>query len=145
EVYPPDRTQSPLTPAVVARLRALAAENPRLAPDMFAKLGASATVNRNFMRCFAGAQVELDGRAHLRETIAHFNGARASEGWRDPFRRQSRCATVGWSAERAMSGNPSPLAEEIRATDARFALVMYGTNDIELGRPVQYAEQMLRL
>ena len=139
ETYPHGTTQSPLTPGVAAHLRELASRAERSA-NVFSKVGASATVNRNFLRCFAGADVDLAGREHLRDTIAFFN-----RGSPNPFLRQSESATVGWHAGRAVWGSPSPLADEIRHADPRFAVVMYGTNDIELDRPLQYAELMTRL
>jgi len=139
ETYPHGRTQSPLTTAVAARLREIAARGERN-PRVFSKVGASATVNRNYLRCFAGDDVDLAGREHLRETLEHF---RAGEP--DPFRRVSDSATVGWHAGRAVWGRPAPINLEIRHADPRFAVVMYGTNDIELGRPEQYAELLLRL
>lgn len=139
ETYPHGTTQSPLTPSVAAHLRELM-ERGDLEDDVFSKIGASATVNRNFLRCFAGPNVDLAGREHLRDTLEHFDG-----GSPNPFRRRSESATVGWHAGRAVWGSPSPLAEEVRHADPRFGVVMYGTNDIELGRPLQYAELMTRL
>ena len=139
ETYPHGRTQSPLTTAVAARLRAIAARGERN-PHVFSKVGASATVNRNYLRCFAGDDVDLAGRDHLRATLEHFRA-----GQPNPFLRRSEAATVGWHAGRAVWGRHPPLNLEVRHVDPRFAVVMYGTNDIELGRPEQYAELMLRL
>lgn len=137
--YPDGITQSPLTPTVAARLREIASHGD-LNANVFSKIGASATVNRNFMRCFGGPNVDLAGRDHLAETVAFFDGGRP-----DPYRRQSLSATEGWHAGRAVWGSPAPLAEEVRDADPRFAVVMYGTNDIELNRPLMYAELMTRL
>lgn len=139
ETYPVGTTQSPMTPSVAAHLRELM-ERGDLEPNVFSKVGASATVNRNFLRCFAGPNVDLAGRDHLRDTLEHFR-----RGSPNPFLRQSESATVGWHAGRAVWGSPSPLADEVRRADPRFAVVMYGTNDIELNRPLQYAELMTRL
>lgn len=140
-VYPHDGGLSPITRSVAARIRAIAARNDSMHDDRFSKIGASATVNRNFMRCFAGDHVRLGQHTELAASIAHFN--RAS---RRSFRRQSLAATVGWHAGRAVwGGERSPLAQEIRDHDPRFALVMYGTNDLELNRPTLYASLMHRL
>lgn len=139
-VYPADRTQSPITPTVANSLRAIA-ERGDLDARVFAKIGASATVNRNFLRCFARPEVELAGRDHLAETIRFFNEAPHV----NPFQRRSESATVGWHAGRAIWGRPPPAVREVRDLQARFAVVMYGTNDMELGRPVQYARLMSQL
>lgn len=139
ETYPDGTTHSPLTPRVVAHLRELA-QHGDLHPNVFSKIGASATVNRNFLRCFSGPHVNLAGREHLRETLEAFDAGRPN-----PFLRESESATVGWHAGRAVWGEHPPLAREVRAADPRFAVVMYGTNDIELNRPLLYAELMTRL
>lgn len=137
--YPADRDQSPLTPWIADRLRAIADRAPR-APDVFAKVGDSVTVSRAFMHCFAGDAVDLDGRDALWATIEHF--AEGDAGGGDPFRRVSEAATVGWSAGAVLQGAPTPLDVEFDALDPRFAVVMFGTNDIQ-GRDVdRYAIQM---
>lgn len=140
EIYPYGQTLSPLTPAVARRIRAIASRNDDLHDDRFAKVGASATVNRNYLRCLAGSHVRLGEHGSLRAALSHFNGASMN-----PFRRQSLSATVGWHAGRAVWGNPPPLAQEVRASDPRFAVVMYGTNDLELNRPELYGRLLLRL
>jgi len=139
-IYPTGQTQSPLTPAVVRRLRALT-ERSDLDDDEFMKVGASATVNRNFLRCFSGPRVEWGPHEELETTRAFFD----HDGGHNPFLRDSLSATVGWHAGRAIWGDPPPMVQEARETDARFAIVMYGTNDIELGRPHLYASLMGRL
>jgi hypothetical protein len=145
ERYPVTRTHSPITPAVAARLRDIAARS-ALRSNVFAKVGASATVNRNYLRCFAGPHVDLGGRAHLEGTLRHFNRAADTPGWTNPFRRVSEAAGVGWNAWTAVRGGASsPVAREVRAIDPRFALATYGTNDLELRRPVRYARLMNRV
>ncbi|MCB9598380.1 MAG: SGNH/GDSL hydrolase family protein [Sandaracinaceae bacterium] len=138
--YPRGSPHSPITPAVAARLRALL-ETGDGHPDVFVKVGASATVNRNFLRCFAGPNVDLADHDELSTTLRFFNESEHA----DSFLRRSRSATVGWHAGRAVWGSPPPLVREVRDLDPRFAIVMYGTNDIELERPQLYASLMLRL
>ncbi|MCC7539208.1 MAG: SGNH/GDSL hydrolase family protein [Deltaproteobacteria bacterium] len=143
-LYPPDRTLSPITDDVATQLRAIAARAaPDLQEDVFAKVGASSTVSSSFMRCFAGSSVELAGRDALRPTVEHFLAGDAAGT--DPYRRESVAATVGWSAWAALEGDPSPLEQEIAAIRPRFALVMYGTNDIQSRDIDRYAENMLDL
>ncbi|MGK0360711.1 MAG: hypothetical protein ACI9U2_003025 [Bradymonadia bacterium] len=133
---------SPLTPSVRDGLRAIAALGPGLADDVFAKIGDSLTVSAAFMHCFGRADdaIRLDGRDQLWDTITHFRGGRA--GNTNPFRRESVAATVGWSASSAYTGNPSPIDTELRALDPRFAVVMFGSNDIQRRNIDSYAEQM---
>lgn len=140
--YPAGRTQSPLTPAVAAHLRAIADRAPRQ-PDVFSKIGASSTVSTAFLHCFAGDAIHLDGRDALRPTIDHFLTGDADGT--DPYTRQSLSATVGWSARNALAGDPSPLQQEIDATDPRFAIVMYGTNDIQRRDIDGYASDLFTL
>ena len=69
--YPAGRTQSPLTPFVVENLRAVRARADDLQDDVFAKVGASSTVSTSFVHCFAGDDVDLDGR-ELEGTVSFF-------------------------------------------------------------------------
>lgn len=137
--YLAGRLHSPLTASVRDGLRAIAADANRTA-NSFAKIGDSLTVSGAFMRCFSGADalIDLDGRDDLWDAIEHFRSARI-----DPFRRESAAATVGWSASSALNGNPSPIRTELMALDPQFAVVMFGTNDIQRRNIVSYAEQML--
>lgn len=132
---------APLTPDVVAHLRAVVARAPDRRDDVFIKVGDSATVNRGFMRCLARPdEVSFGEHAELAETAAFFRGGNA--GGIDPYRRDSRAAKVGWSAHNALKGSPSPLMREVWAASPRFALVMFGTNDIEMNRPEVFADRM---
>ena len=130
-LYPTTRKHSPITPFVVQQLKKVLKASTRK-DRVFAKIGNSITVSKNFMHCFAGAgsNVDLAGRSHLASTITHFKTDLGSG--KTPFDRQSLSATVGWSATKALSGAPSPMAQEIKAISPRFAVVMYGSNDIQL-------------
>ncbi|MCA9658805.1 MAG: SGNH/GDSL hydrolase family protein, partial [Myxococcales bacterium] len=142
EFYPSDRTHSPITPYVAASIAAIAEAAPRR-DDVFSKIGASSTESVNFMYCFADdAKIDLGGRDHLWETIDTF---RAEVDQTTSFDRASLCAVKGWSTITAISGDPSPLQLEIDAADPRFAVVMYGTNDIQLGSAHNFGAAMLTL
>jgi hypothetical protein len=123
ERYPEDRTQSPLTPYVVEWLADVAAADPTLGDDLFAKVGDSITVSRSFLACFAGDAIDLGGRDSLWDTVLFFRDGGS-------FDRESLCAEVGRSASWALAGDPSPLEQELDEAGPRFAVVMYGTNDI---------------
>jgi hypothetical protein len=140
--YPANRLVSPITPHVVANLEAIRDRAPR-ADDVFAKVGASSTVSTSFMRCFAGANVDLAGDDALQSTIDHFLDGDA--GGADPYTRDSEAAVVGWSARNVIAGDPSALEIELGAINPRFALVMYGTNDIQNRNIDRYADALLTL
>ena len=140
--YPAGRTQSPLTPFVVENLRAVRARADDLQDDVFAKVGASSTVSTSFVHCFAGDDVDLDGR-ELEGTVSFF--AEGDAGGTSPYTRESLAATVGWHAGRALDGDPSPLEQEVEAIRPGWAVVMYGTNDINIVTLEDYAENMLDL
>jgi hypothetical protein len=143
---PPWRPDAPvvLPPQVEAHVREVAARVPRRHDAVFIKVGDSATVNRAFMRCLSDDdELWLDGRDELRPTIERIRAARVPGG--DSFARDSEAAAVGWSAHLVLRGAPSHLAEEVRATNPRFALVMFGSNDVELGRIARFGTRMTAL
>jgi hypothetical protein len=110
---------------------------------VFSKVGASNTVNTNFLHCFGGTSVDLGGRDALRSTLDHFRAGAA--GGTDPYRRTSLAATVGWSAWAAVTGTPSPLQRELDAVDPRYAVVMFGTNDIQTRDLHRHGQSLLDL
>lgn len=139
-LYPPDRLVSPLTPHQVQRLRAVLAQGPAREDRVFAKVGASATASNRFLHCFSGPDVDLGGRGALAATIAWFRA-----GVPDPFARVSLAAVPGRTAGWALAGDPSPVDQELSALNPRFALVMFGTNDLQLRDLDAYAGHMLSL
>ena len=146
--YLADAVHSPLTPYVAANLRAIAASAARQ-DDVFMKVGASSTVNTNTLTCFASpGEVELDGRDALQATIDHFVMGDAAGS--TPFDRATEAALSGRSAGWALDGDPSPLEREIAAINPRFALIHYGTNDMQLGTSYRsalypFADRFLQL
>jgi lysophospholipase L1-like esterase len=142
-LYPADRDDSPITPSVRENLRVIAAKRADFNDDVFAKIGDSNTVNTAFMSCFAAGAVDLGGRVALNPTINFFRGGDA--GQTTPYDRVSLAATVGWSASGALAGDPNPIDQELAAISPRFALVMFGTNDIQARQLYSYADQMLAI
>jgi len=141
-VYPAERDHSPIGPTLAAQWQAIARATPRR-EDVFSKIGDSITVGAGFLHCFAGDGVRLDGRAALQPTIDRFRAGEA--GGSTPFDRTSLAATVGWSVQSALRGMPSPVERELSAIQPRFAIVMFGTNDIENDNPSSYGDQMRTL
>lgn len=137
----PRQTYSPITPFVAANLRAIAArawKNDRA----FSKIGDSVTVSTSFMRCFAGGAVNWGHQGELEATRRHFDVPLVVDG-QSPYARTSLCATVGWPAFMALAGSPAALDREIAAVAPRFALLMYGSNDIGWDNIDGYANDML--
>ena len=141
--YPIGRAHSPMTPSVVTAMRTIASRGPSMRDDVFAKVGDSITVSQGFLRCFDEPSVDLAGRDGLMASLSYFRDGDAAGT--SPFARASESAVVGWSAYHAVRGDPPPVTREVMAIAPRFALVMYGTNDIGLGNIAQYGESMLTL
>lgn len=150
--YPRARTQGPITSEMVARWATAAARAPSRKADVFSKIGDSQTVNAGFMHCFSDAGVNLAGRVEpldtargsqgLADTITYF--LRSDRG-KLTFDRESLSAKVGARSTWALGG---PLASEVDATQARFAVVLYGGNDImdaPTGGIFTYAKNMFSI
>ena len=130
---------SALTPSVVANLRAIAARAER-DERSFAKLGGSSVVSHAFLHCFADDNaLELGSRdAELRESLEFFRGPRR----RNAFSRNSEAAAVGWSLRQGLAGRPSRIMREIRALSPRYALVLFGGNDVQGRNEIVFAERL---
>lgn len=136
-LYPGGQTHSPLTDAVAANLRAIAAR--RTARERaLSKVGDSQTVSPSFLNCFAGANITLGANAPLQPTLDAFRDG-------GTFARVSLAATVGWSAFSALAGAPSPLTQELAANDPRYAVVMFGSNDTQLMNLDRYASDLFAI
>lgn len=137
-----ETTHSPITASVAAGLRTIAARAPRN-EQVFAKVGDSNTVNTGFLACLAGSSVDYGAHPELAATVAHYKSDLG--GGVTPFDRQSLCAVVGWAAQKAITGSPSPLEQEVIAISPRVAVVMYGTNDIGFNDIWQFGAGMLTI
>jgi len=130
-LYPDDRIQSPVTPWVADTWRSIV-EGSGGQADVFMKVGDSHTDSRSTFYCFADPdQTDLGSHAALSDTLAFFRGGDAAGA--TPFDRDSEAALSGMSTGWVLSGDPSPLEVEIAAIDPRYAVVHYGSNDMEQG------------
>jgi peptidoglycan/LPS O-acetylase OafA/YrhL len=118
-LYAEGAPHSPITAAIAARLQMMASAASD--PHVFAKVGDSITVSPSFFSCFDGGPVDLDGRSDLAATRSYFGAT--------PFSRISLAAKGGTTARDAITGSPSPLAQELAAIDPRIAVVMFGSNE----------------
>ncbi len=139
ELYPDDRTQSPITQFVADNMRAIAAA-PAGAdkdPHVFAKIGGSTTASVNYMQCFAldATIQDLPAEPTLQSTIEHFR--MTDLGGVTAFNRVSLAAMPGWSSEELYTGMPSPVEAEVTEIKPRFASLLIGTHDLDLEQPAQ--------
>jgi len=145
--YPEGRIHSPITPFVVDHLKAITTSNASLQNNVFMKVGDSITVDQRFLTCLAD-EVSLPN-ADLTAAASYFREGNAAGA--TPFDRDSLAALGGRSASWAISGDPSPIVEEISAISPRFAIIMFGTNDVGWypdDRPAMlrwYANAMIQL
>ncbi|MFH2008777.1 MAG: SGNH/GDSL hydrolase family protein [bacterium] len=127
-LYPTDRTHSPITPFVAARLADLLSVNPTSQRDVFMKVGDSISASDAFADCFAGTAVDLAAYGALQPTLDYF--LNTPVGQTTSFDRDSDVVEVGRTASWAVDGSPSPLTSEMSASNPAAAVVMFGTNDI---------------
>ena len=129
-----------LDPAVAANVLVIHARSPDLHDDVFAKMGGSSVESRAFLYCFATPYVDLGDHTELQETIDYFDTGR-----RNSFNRHSLAAGVSWNLRYVLGGRPAHFREEIHATDARWALVLFGGNDAQNHNERIYARRLVYL
>ena len=130
------RAMPTLDEATLARVRAIRAVGAArgMREGVFAKIGDSITESGSFLFDVGEGWYELGAFTALEPTIQHFRAQ--ALGDRNSFNRPSACATAGWTAASALEGDPSsPLRTELSATRPGYAVVMYGTNDIDRDTP----------
>ncbi len=145
--YPEGRIHSPITPFVKDHLLGILNADDALQDDVFMKVGDSITVDNRFLKCLASPMtlpdVDQDAAAQF------FRGGDAAGT--TPFDRVSLAALGGRTASWAVTGSPSPIAQEVDAISPRFAVIMFGTNDIgwypdNIGSMLRwYGDAMIRL
>lgn len=136
---PARETRIKIEEEVGKHLARLLEEFPDRANDRFMKLGGSSVVSRAFLHCFESDGVEFDGRDELEEARERFSARRGS-----PFTRQSEATRVGFNLRHLLTGRNPRLLRELRATNARFALLFAGANDVMGRNPNVYAERLDR-
>lgn len=150
--YPTSQTQSPITTAMVKRWQDIAARAPNRKGNVFSKIGDSQTVSSAFLHCFSKSGVDYGGHSDpitttagsqdLPDTVKFF--LRTDNG-KLTFDRESLSAKVGARTTWALGG---PLTSEVDTTNARFAVVLYGGNDImdaPTGGITTYAKNMFKI
>jgi hypothetical protein len=109
-------------------------------PDVFAKIGDSITESRSFLGDFGDGFYMLGRFSGLQPTIDFFGRVMLFKG--NSFRHPSASATAGWTSDDALAG---PLVTELTALRPMYAIVMYGTNDIDRSDLGRYTTNMNRI
>ncbi len=145
-VYAFDRTQSPIDSNVVQHLKDIVALGTGR-PGVFARVGDSVSIGStgvtggDFLNCFDGflegpvsweVNIRLGVNSALAPTVGFFRATPLPLG-ASCFTRVSLATKVGQTSAWPMTGSPSHVDEELAAINPRYAVVLYGTNDILWG------------
>lgn len=134
---------SPMTCSVATSLRKILERGPDRDGHVVMKVGDSITANLDFLGCFATGPVDLArGSSSLRPALDHFLAGRVDG--EPAFARKSLASKGGETAKWAITGSPSPLAQELAASRARYAIVMFGTNDLWFGGSAKHLDRKYR-
>jgi hypothetical protein len=123
--------------ATVAHVREVRARGVAMGNRLtvFAKIGDSITESGSFLSDVGFGWGSLGPYTALDPTIQYFRmtALPAQDGQaRNSFNRASVSATAGWTTDDALAGgSSSPFRRELAAIHPAWAIVMYGTNDID--------------
>lgn len=134
EYYPFDQVHSPITAEVAEALAAVAGKGPDKSDGVFAKVGGSSTASASFMGCFADKMTIVGLDPGLTSAVDFFNTTMAGVGTTS-FNRVSTAAMPGWTAADVLAGMPTPLAGESAEISPRFAVVLFGTEELVQPQP----------
>jgi hypothetical protein len=99
--------------------------------NVFAKLGDSITESRAFLYACGSGHPDLGSHDALFETMLFFREVNVDPDF-NSFERPSLAASGGWTTEDALEGGDGcPVVQEIEALHPQWAIVMFGTNDLE--------------
>ncbi len=115
-----------LRESVLEHIREIRARNPDLRDDAFSKMGGSSVASTAFLRCLSTPYVELGNRPELAAALEYFGTGRRSS-----FNRESEAAGVSWNLRYVLGGRPASFRQEVGATQGRWALVLFGSNDAQ--------------
>lgn len=134
----PTALSLPAPEPVIEQMRTIFARGQVLGnqANVFAKVGDSITVSRNFLTGFGLNNYDLGAYSYLQPVIDFYSEARARDN--NSFANSSLAAGEGWAAWAALDaemadekcGSDSPLECEYRFLRPAVALIMYGTNDV---------------
>lgn len=121
---------------LVARGRALGNRH-----AVVAKIGDSITESGSFLSDAGYGWYTLGLHPEVLPTIQYFSTV--DLGGSNSLNRASICATAGWTSGDAIAGgSSSPLVRELDAIRPQWAIIMYGTNDIDRSDLSSFAANM---
>lgn len=119
-------------------------------PDVFSKVGDALTTSEHFFAPIGRGQVDLGEFGYLRDVITFYAATAARDT--NSFADTSLAAGSGWTSQSVLSpalantdichSGETPLACEYRIVKPSIALIMLGTNDLELYDAVTYRSSM---
>ncbi len=115
-----------LSDAVASHVIEIHARDPERRDDAFSKMGGSTVASKAFLYCLATPYVDFGEHTHLAETVHYFHTGRRSS-----FNRKSEAAGVSWNLRYVLGGRPANFRKELGATQARWALILFGGNDAQ--------------
>ncbi len=134
-----DPAAFPLLPVLTERARAIfeagqALDVPR-DPHVFSKVGDSMTASEHFLVDFGNGEYDLGEYTEMQGVVDFFAVEEVNA-----FNRENYANALGFSTASALDTtwaiadvcqpNETPLACEYRESNAAFALIMFGTNDV---------------
>ena len=126
--------------SVTEHVREIHTRNPHLRDDAFSKMGGSSVASKAFVHCFATRYVVLGKHEDLAETVDYFAHSR-----RNSFNRESQAAGVSWNLRYVLGGRPANFRKELKLTQARWVLVLFGGNDAQNENERVYLQRLVYL
>lgn len=113
--------------------------------EVFAKIGDSITESASFLWDCGFGWYALGRHPELESTIRYYSSVTLPDG-RNSFNHSSLSAMGGWIAADALMGDPdSPLARELEFTRPLWAIIMFGTNDLDRVDVATFRENLARV
>lgn len=127
--YSPKSLHSPISQSVANSVREIVSHDRTRQNDVFMKVGDSISSSPDFLNCFVeDSVVDLGNQQNVAAPLQYFRAAHAAGT--SSFARRSLAVRSGMNTPWVLTGSPSPLRLEYNAINPRFAVVMFGTNDL---------------
>jgi len=128
-LYPSDALLSPVQAVIASWWRRVSLRAPERSTESFIAVGDSLSATTHFLKCFAHHDQRMGSDERIRTALKQL-GAGWGEGsalLRDSYATAS--GSTSWKVIRSKRGE-SPLTRELNENNGRFALVLFGTNDL---------------
>lgn len=154
-VLPPGRPTGRLITGITPRTREIFEEGQRQGnrAGVFSKIGDSITVASYVLYPIGWGVHDLQQYAYLDPVIQHFKTETANDS--NSFSNTSLAADNGWTTDSVLDtglahhqfchGGETPLECEFRILKPALALILLGTNDVELLSAAEYRQNLRRI